>query len=291
MSETRVPLRATLRALGPHVRVIGHTDGPRLFGQDLTFKPHLMVTGESRSGKGGTQRTLICGHLDVGNEVRICAPDPGEFGLFEGACDIAADPEDQLRALRETESDMNDRRAELAAADNPLTETKGLAHFLQMPNPWPRKIIIIDEAPALLGEAALLTFDKRTMEEIYRIVSSIVARGAKVGVNAIVAAQYPTVEYMFGGSRLGGGIRANLGARIHCDGISESLVAVFDAGTKLSQSALTTLRTGGVGRCVYVFLQTEDKGAGRAGQVMWIEDADARAIAVDYINRRKLETV
>jgi len=265
---------ADIGSLGPDRVLLGAGQGgPTIW--DRRHKAHCLVSGENGSGKGGTMRTMQCHDVTAGNTIVVLAPDPGEYGWLRDVATVATE-DDAPEALAAVVDEMDRRRDQLATFEhNGIT---GADSWQALPDPPPWLAVYIDETPALLGDEAAITYGLKTVNEMTRLVASIVKRGRKVRVSLVLATQYPTLEGTFGRNPLGGSIRANLPARIHCDRDPESLHAAFRAGQRIPGDVLAHLDAGIPGRVAYSFLNPDDRGRVIAGQIMWVTPTDAHAL-------------
>ena len=144
--------------------------------------------------------------------------------------------------------------------------------------------VYVDEAPAVFGNEALseppIGFGKDTVLAMSSQFATVVKRGAKTGASVGLGTQYPTIGATFGNNPMGPGIHANINARCHFDGITESLVSAFDSGRVATQESIRLVRQGVPGRMLYTFLNDEDRGDVPAGQVVWLEDEQVRELAL-----------
>lgn len=268
-------------ARGPDHVFVGINERGELVYHDRSFKPHALVSGQTRGGKGGFFQAVNAHDCRVGSEMYVIAPDPGEYGWLDGRASVG-DEERAPSIIRAVHRKMNQRRTVLAETMNPLTGTKGLANGRQLENRWHHIVLTVDEAPAVAGDEARLTYEPEELDEIRTKLASIAKRGAKVDVYLLLGSQYPTIESTFGAGSFGGGIKSQLQARIHFDRNSQSLYSVFDNGGAMTPETERFLRQGQPGRAAYSMLNATDGGDIRAVQVVWIEPQNIRQFALKY---------
>jgi len=292
---------------GPDRIMVGYDHTGQEIIIDRTWRPNQKVSGEPGSGKGGLVRVELNHDVTVGNQIVVIQPKPGEFGWLEGAATLVSTSAGASRALSWGVKQMNDRQATLEATPNPSTGTVGIDKFDDLPEPWHRIVFYIDEAPAVLGEEAMLgliedlerdgcpeeQIPKRAQQALQRrrtTVAAIVKRGRSVGVNLVLMTQYPTVGGTFGGnSTIGGGIFRALTQCCHFDRDTESLKAAFTHAGKGTPKVLRKIEDNRPGRMAYCYAQEQDGGSVRAGQVIWLTQEQARQSALAYEGPEPME--
>lgn len=273
---------ADIGAQGPDLVYIGINERGQRTYHDRSYKPHLLISGETRGGKGGAFQLINAHDCVNGAENYIVAPDPGEYGWLDGAA-IIGDEDDAPAIIGTVYRKMNQRRRVLAKSPNPMTGTIGVANYRQLPELWRHIVLNVDEAPAVFGDEAALTYDPETLGRLRNQLASIAKRGAKVGVYVNLGSQYPTIEGTFGAGSFGGAIKSQLGARIHFDRNTESLHAVFRNGGAINRETMRFLENGPPhGRAAYSHLNGDERGQVSAVQVTWIEPENIRQFALKY---------
>lgn len=270
--------------------LIGADDEDEPFFWELDYVPacHLLIAGQTGSGKGGTLTTVLVHQLAAGNELIIIEPKPGEFGWVDGAAARVSTPDGMLRVLQYAEEERAKRMAMRERHIDPVTGIRGARTVFDLPNPPKRIVVVIDECPQVLSPAALIKFSsnrnkgKLWLGDMTDYTSSLVATGRSEGIVVVVVAQNPTLEGMFGANQDAHPIRLNLPARIQCDRTPQSLRAMFESGYGIDDHTLDALADGDPGRVGFGKIQAKDRGTVRAGQVLWLEPHEVRPFAERY---------
>ena len=250
---------------------------------DRTWRPMLLVSGESGSGKGGAVRVMQHHDFTVGNQVIILQPKAGEFGWTAGAASLVSTAEGFTKALRWVAKEMDRRQQVLATTPNKATGTLGIDKFDDLDEPWPRVIVYLDEFPGIAGTEALIDVTREEVLERSSYIAAIVKRGRSAGVNAVIITQRPTIAGTFGfNGEIGGGIFASTTQRLHFDRETESLKAAFNHCGPGSPAVLKAITENLPGRVAYAYAEASDGGKVMAGQVMWLTQQQARAAAANY---------
>lgn len=181
---------------------------------DLADAPHMLVAGQTGSGKSVAVNAIISSLLVMNPDiVRMILIDPKtvEFAPYKNAAyldrPIINDPAKAIDALRDVCVEMDNRKKLLAMAN-----VRSIAEFndnidngvhmnidYHLRKPIPYLVTIIDEFADLM-----LTAEK----DLVNLVSRITAVGRALGIHIILATQRPSVKV------IPGEIKANIPTRI-----------------------------------------------------------------------------
>lgn len=196
---------------------------------DMVEHPHLLIAGETGSGKSTQLRSLLTfliQHMEPDKfELYTCDLKRSEFHIFKGiAKESAITVIDTLKIVKRIQKEMKAR--------GDLLNQYGEAHVTDLPKDAqpPFILLAIDEVALLKKETAVM--------EIIEEVSSI---GRALGVFLILSMQRPDHEV------LDGKLKQNLTVRMafrHADGINSRITIGTDGAEeiKLSEKGLMLLK-------------------------------------------------
>ena len=195
----------------PMVFSVGKDIGGELVVCDLEKVPHLLIAGQTGSGKSAGLNSLIVSLLykSSPDDLRFILIDPKrvEFSKFRGMPHLLfektiTEPGEALNALKWADKEMNRRYTVLQKY-----ACSKLAEYNSMPDvksgkigKLPHIVIIIDELANLMQSSV--------SGEIESKISSIAALARAAGIHLIVATQRPSADVITGT------IKANLTSRI-----------------------------------------------------------------------------
>ena len=150
----------------------------------LAKAPHILIAGMTGGGKSVAIHSLITELIEhPSRHVNLVLIDPKrvELGRYEGCPHliwpfVAHELKDAYNALTWVESEMRMRFFHMKEA--------GARDLEQMPNPWARLVVVIDEL-------ANLVLDSKTLSK--RIVT-IASMGRACGVHLVLATQRPAAD-------------------------------------------------------------------------------------------------
>lgn len=189
---------------------------------DMTEHPHLLVAGETGSGKSVALRSLITTLIRHADKMELYCADMkrSEFHLFRGiAADVVMDAASLHRILLKIKKEMQKR--------GDLLDREELAHIDDLPdNKRPNYIVLAIDEVSLLKK-----------HECMDIVEEISAIGRALGVFLILSMQRPDADV------LDGKLKNNLTVRMafrHADEINSRITIGSGeaAGIKQSQKGL-----------------------------------------------------
>lgn len=195
----------------PLVFSVGKDIGGELVVCDLEKVPHLLIAGQTGSGKSAGLNSLIVSLLYKSSpeDLRFILIDPKrvEFTKFRGMPHLLfektiTEPNEALNALKWADNEMNRRYTVLQKyACSKLAEYNNLPDVKSGKiGKLPHIVIIIDELANLMQSAV--------SGEIESKISSIAALARAAGIHLIVATQRPSADVITGT------IKANLTSRI-----------------------------------------------------------------------------
>jgi DNA segregation ATPase FtsK/SpoIIIE, S-DNA-T family len=165
---------------------------------DLTKHPHILIAGETGSGKSTQLRSILTTLIQYKkpDELHLYLADckKSEFHIFrqiEHVKCVLSNPKDIRKMLLHIKQELDER--------SELTDTFGVAHIDDLPDSHKKPYIIV-----CIDEFVMLRNDKKIMD----ILIEIVAIGRTLGVFAILSMQRPTADV------LDTTIRANLTIRM-----------------------------------------------------------------------------
>jgi S-DNA-T family DNA segregation ATPase FtsK/SpoIIIE len=231
--------------------IIGQNISGMPYVSDITKMPHLLVAGQTGSGKSVCINAILCSLLmtKTPEELRLIMVDPKkvELSSYEGIphlkSPVVSEPKEAVKALywavmeiqrrfallkklraRDIDS-ANDRLASKDYEEGSLTEEES--------KPLPYLVIFVDELADLM-----LTASKDVESHIQRIAQL----GRAAGIHLVVATQRPSVDIITGP------IKANLGSRIAFRTIqaTDSRTILGNAGSEklLGKGDMLFLRNG-----------------------------------------------
>lgn len=178
---------------------------------DVATAPHILVAGQSGSGKTVFLNSLICGLLDNydANECVVSIVDPKgtEFTDFDGHPNVVLGPtgdfesrvgksEDAVSLLNTLVDDMNDRMSVfshfgVSNLRQYKAEFSGHGHL-------PYRVVVVDEFYDLL----------MNYPDAEKPMSILAAKARSTGIHLVLATQRPSVDV------IRGALKANLSTRI-----------------------------------------------------------------------------
>ncbi|MDE7107492.1 MAG: hypothetical protein K2O39_04135, partial [Clostridiales bacterium] len=195
----------------PMLFSVGKDIGGELVVCDLEKVPHLLIAGQTGSGKSAGLNSLIVSLLYKSSpeDLRFILIDPKrvEFSKFRGMPHLLfektiTEPTEALNALKWADKEMNRRYTVLQKyACSKLSEYNSMPDVLSGKiSRLPHIVIIIDELANLMQSSV--------SGEIESKISSLAALARAAGIHLIVATQRPSADVITGT------IKANLTSRI-----------------------------------------------------------------------------
>ncbi len=198
--------------------IIGKNISGIAYVTDITKMPHLLIAGQTGSGKSVCINSLICSLLmtKTPDELRLIMVDPKkvELAIYEGIphlmSPVVTESKEAVKALHWATMEM-DRRYRLLAK---IEGTRNIDSFNarvaakkfkegslseEEARPIPYIVIIVDELADLMITAS---------KDVETLIQRIAQLGRAAGVHLIVATQRPSVDIITGP------IKANLTSRI-----------------------------------------------------------------------------
>jgi hypothetical protein len=176
---------------------------------DLTVAPHMLIAGETGSGKTVQIRGLVMSAAQAGMDVRCVDPKRVELSSLRhvpGVREVATTTEDMIRVVDEVWALMEERYVDLEAEQVRLTDLRTVLLVLDEQREWLERVN--REHKASKGT----TGPEHPVVEKFR---SIARLGRKCRIHVVVGTQRPDAK-MFGGEA-----RDNFSARVACGAMSK----------------------------------------------------------------------
>ncbi|HAJ78239.1 MAG TPA: cell division protein FtsK, partial [Fibrobacteres bacterium] len=198
--------------------IIGQNISGIPYVTDITKMPHLLIAGQTGSGKSVCINSLICSLLmtKTPEELRLIMVDPKkvELAIYEGIphlmSPVVTESKEAVKALHWATMEMERRYRLLSKIEgtrnidsfnNRISTKKYKEGILteEEEKPLPFIVIIVDELADLMMTAS---------KDVETLIQRIAQLGRAAGVHLIVATQRPSVDIITGP------IKANLTSRI-----------------------------------------------------------------------------
>jgi S-DNA-T family DNA segregation ATPase FtsK/SpoIIIE len=231
--------------------IIGQNISGMPYVTDITKMPHLLVAGQTGSGKSVCINAILCSLLmtKTPEELRLIMIDPKKVELsgYEGIphlkSPVVSEPREAVKALYWAVMEIQRRFALLKKLRSRDIESANVRLFSkdyeegsiteEESKPLPYLVIFVDELADLM-----LTASKDVESHIQRIAQL----GRAAGIHLVVATQRPSVDIITGP------IKANLGSRIAFRTIqaTDSRTILGNAGSEklLGKGDMLFLRNG-----------------------------------------------
>jgi|WetSurMetagenome_2_1015567.scaffolds.fasta_scaffold00026_20 DNA segregation ATPase FtsK/SpoIIIE, S-DNA-T family len=261
--------------------IVGQNISGQPFVTDIDRMPHLLVAGQTGSGKSVCINSILCSLLmtRTPEELRLIMIDPKKVELtpYEGiphlVSPVVTEPKEAVKALYWAVMKIQERFAflkklrarDLESANARLAAKEYQEDLLteEEKKPLPRLVIFVDELADLM-----LTASKDVESHILRIAQL----GRAAGIHLIVATQRPSVDIITGP------IKANLASRI-----AFRTIQAVDSRTILGHQGAEQL----LGMGDMLFLRNGAPELERYHGA-FISEADVESI-VNEINKQKYE--
>jgi DNA segregation ATPase FtsK/SpoIIIE, S-DNA-T family len=212
---------------GLKIPIICGIDGNgKIIAYDLIEHPHLLIAGETGSGKSTQLRSILTTIIQAKKpeeiELFLCDLKRSEFHIFrrvQHVKGVFVRPEELLSVLSSVRSEMKKRGDMLDEAE--------LSHIDDLPEKLPYVIVAIDEV-------ALLKKEKKIME----IIEEISAIGRALGVFLILSMQRPDAEVLDG--KLKNNLTVRMGFR--CADLINSRIIGTPGSEKLKEKGRMLLK-------------------------------------------------
>lgn len=196
---------------------------------DMTLHPHLLIAGETGSGKSTQLRTILTALIETKAdqmELYLCDLKRSEFHLFKGkksVKNVSVSPLEILPILEHIRGELR-RRGD-------LLDQHELAHIDDLTNPPPYIVLCIDEVALLKKE-----------RDIMDLLEEISAIGRALGVFLILSMQRPDSKL------LEGALKNNLTVRMgfKCADLINARVIGTPGSEKLNGDGRMLLKLDGV---------------------------------------------
>lgn len=226
---------------------------------DLGGMPHLLVAGQTGSGKSVMINTLISSLLfrHSPSEVKLILVDPKQVELapYNGIphllTPVIVEPEKTLSALKWAVNEMERRYSLLA--ENGHRNIKGYNGDKKIEESMPYIVIVIDELADLMMIAA---------RDVEGLIVRIAQKARAVGIHLVLATQRPSVDVITGL------IKANIPARI-----AFTVASQIDSRTIIDQGGAEKLLGKGD-----MLITTAQNPKPRRVQAAWIDDPEVTKV-------------
>lgn len=226
---------------------------------DLGGMPHLLVAGQTGSGKSVMINTLISSLLYRHSpaEVKLILVDPKQVELspYNGIphllTPVIVEPEKTLSALKWSVNEMERRYSLLA--EHGHRNIKGYNGDKKIEESMPYIVIVIDELADLMMVAA---------RDVEGLIVRIAQKARAVGIHLVLATQRPSVDVITGI------IKANIPARI-----AFTVASQIDSRTIIDQAGAEKLLGKGD-----MLITTAQNPKPRRVQAAWIDDPEVTKV-------------
>lgn len=202
------------------VVALGENRGQSVYN-DFSVVPHLLITGQSGSGKSVFLKTIMLQFL-FKQQWLVCLVDykrGADYGRsWESRCALITDDESLLELLQAVKTEMERRLDLLHETDCPNIDVYNAKHAAS-----PRIAVCFDEvAEALETSSGMSKEDKERKEQISYLLGSLARLGRAAGIHLLLATQRGSAEV------LSGQIRSNVQAIC---GIANENLSILTLGT------------------------------------------------------------
>jgi S-DNA-T family DNA segregation ATPase FtsK/SpoIIIE len=233
---------------------------------ELSSMPHLLVAGQTGSGKSVMINNLIASLLFrySPSEVKLILVDPKQVelapynGIAHLLTPVIIEPEKTLSALKWSVNEMERRYSLLA--ENGHRNIKGYNSDKKIEEHMPYIVIVIDELADLMMVAA---------RDVEGLIVRIAQKARAVGIHLVLATQRPSVDVITGL------IKANIPARI-----AFTVASQIDSRTIIDQAGAEKLLGKGD-----MLITTAQNPKPKRVQAAWIDDPEI----VKVINQIKTQ--
>lgn len=251
---------------GPLGFAIGKDIAGEAVVAELNKMPHLLIAGQTGSGKSVMINTLLCSLLyrNSPSDMRLILVDPKqvEMASYEDIphllTPIITEPEKCISALKWAVNEM-ERRYNLLA-EQKQKDIKSY-NLLKSDEPMPYIVIVIDELADLMMVAA---------RDVEALIVRLAQKARAVGIHLVLATQRPSVDIITGL------IKANIPARI-----AFTVASQVDSRTILDQMGAEKLLGEGD-----MLLLTPVMNKPKRIQGAWVTDAEVVKIA-DHLRMQR----
>jgi S-DNA-T family DNA segregation ATPase FtsK/SpoIIIE len=234
---------------------------------ELNSMPHLLVAGQTGSGKSVMINTLIASLLFRNSpaDLKLILVDPKQVELapYNGIphllTPVIVEPEKTLSALKWSVNEMERRYSLLA--ENGHRGIKGYNEDKKIDEKMPYIVIVIDELADLMMVAA---------RDVEGLIVRIAQKARAVGIHLVLATQRPSVDVITGL------IKANIPARI-----AFTVASQIDSRTIIDQGGAEKLLGKGD-----MLITTAQNPKPRRIQAAWVEESEVFKIVAQVKSQR-----
>lgn len=236
---------------------LGIGEGGREVIWKVGINPHMLIAGETGSGKSVTQRAILLHALSQPN-MRVLLVDPKRVELIAyvkhpSVLRTTIDLAESVELIEQLFAEMASRYQRM--------KDEGVNHFEKMANVPPAILLMVDEVYTLLATSGLKSEEGKEEDALHMRATALLGRiareGRAAGIHLVLATQRPDAKV------IPGEMKSNLGARVaqgRLDTIASNMVMDNDVATRVPGTikGRAVMRSGGNNEFFQAYFQPEE---------------------------------